>query len=511
MDKIIIITLTIILMHSCAHRDYSKDPGRSYTELKTFNKDHFEYFKNSHLVSVDSGFYPLANHVDSYSMRLIFAKLATKSIKVQYFTFHDDSAGTLLIHHLIEAANRGVKVEILVDDMGFSHASIWPAVLDSHENIQMRSFNPTDSRGPGHYVEIGLYSDSLGRRMHNKSFIIDDSIVIFGGRNIGSSYFGLSKNSFWVDNDILGAGPIVTKISNQFKSYFNSGLSVNFQDFAYTKVNDFKLIEREYTKKFTKEHLQIFAKEVSNRKIVKNLKAKSLSLYIAKDALFYDDPKKIKTEIKDKKYNLNTQLKGKIDPKKSIHLMSPYFIPSVEMINKVREYRKKNIEVKILTNSLESTDGLSVYAFYSKHQKELLELGVKLFEIKPDAFKKEFLSQAYNISKDSPKTALHAKTTIYDSRVTAIGSANMDPRSRNLNTEIIAFILNEELAKTEIKYFDLITHPVNSYELFLDNGEVRWKTLVDGEMKVYENHGNSSWWQRFKAGFLRVLPIRDLL
>ncbi len=197
-------------------------------------------------------------------------------------------------------------------------------------------------------------------------------------------------------------------------------------------------------------------------------------------------------------------------------MASPYFIPNEKMMLRFRTMLARGVDVAILTNSLESSDQTTVYAYYSQMQKQLLKMGVRLFEIHPSAFKKELLNQGYNLLKSMPKSALHAKTIVIDDDLFAIGSANMDPRSRNLNTEMVGIIQNRALNAYEAEVFQKMTAPENSYKLSLtynDNNRatIVWKATLDGKKKQFYKDGNASWWLRVKKNLSLWFPVRDLL
>ncbi len=196
--------------------------------------------------------------------------------------------------------------------------------------------------------------------------------------------------------------------------------------------------------------------------------------------------------------------------------MNPYFIPDDEMMALFKTLRAQGVEISVLTNSLESTDGEWVYAYYSLKQEALLKMGVKLYEIYPSAFSEALKNQAYNLHKKTPRSTLHAKTMIIDGRYFVIGSRNLDPRSRNLNTEMVAVIESVELSKHEKKLFDILTEPEHAYELKLicdvnDNCEIRWHAVIEGKEVVFDSDGDAGFIDKMFVFFSRILPVEDLL
>jgi len=464
-----------------------------------------------------SGFYPLDDHVNSLAARIMLAKNAKNRIMVQYFTFTGDKAGSILLKVLVDAADRGVKVDVVIDDIELAFDDERWALLNMHKNITIRVFNPTNSRKSLHYVEMGLYSDEVGRRMHNKSFIVDNSMAVYGGRNIGDLYFATDSEHFFIDNDVLVAGPMVNKLRNQFEHYFENKLCVDFEYIAEDGTEETKKELQENFNKMTKtKEFEAFVKALKNSDVYKQFSANKLHFFFGNSELLYDLPQKVTTDSSDYTYHIQSKLPTDIKATKQFLITSPYFIPGEKMMKRIRKMRDKGIDIAVLTNSLESTDGISVYAYYSEYQKELLEMGVRLYEIKPDAYKEDVLNQSYNSLKKMPVAMLHAKTIVIDDDYFVIGSRNMDPRSRNLNTEIVSIIESKELNTYEKVVFEDMSSLENAYTLELEYDEnneskVIWKTLEDGKIVKYDSDGDSSWWLRMKKNFMKALPIRDLL
>ncbi len=505
-----------MLFSACSSRHVSIGEDREVVLSKKSSDALYKYAKEDpRTMGGKSGFYPLPNHLDSLAARIILAQKATKSIQLQYYTYYSDTAGSLLMNELIKAADRGVKVDILIDDMEISELDDDIASLDSHKNINFYTFNPTNTRKSLHYVEIGLYANTLGKRMHNKAFIVDNSMAVFGGRNIGDSYFGLDEKTYFIDNDMLVVGEFVNRLTNEFEYYLASKFSVPFKNILKTDSLKMRVDNKAFDKRLEKKEFSDLEKAVLERKFIKSFLNHEISFYFSNAELYYDMPNKVETDEEDMQYHIQGKVDTKYIPKKSMYVVNPYFIPSPEMIAFIKDLRKKGVEIYVITNSLESTDTKSVYAYYSWYQAELLNLGVHLYETMPPALNDELKHQAYNSEKIKPKTALHAKTMIIDDKYFIIGSRNLDPRSRNLNTELVAIIENEELALFEKKVFDFITQKNNAYELSLeckkDKCEVAWKAEIDGKMKKFHNDADAGVWDSITIFFARLFPIEGLL
>ena len=463
-----------------------------------------------------SGFYPLENHIDSLAARLMLAKAAKHRITVQYFTFYADDVGTILTKALVDAADRGVQVDILIDDIELSDEDGLTAMVNAHPNVTLRVFNPTNSRGNLHYAEMGLNTDTVGRRMHNKSFTADNSMAVYGGRNIGDMYFALDEDKFFIDNDMLTVGPLVNEITNEFDIYFSNAYSVDFSyiekaDKAYRTTLDAKF---EALKK--DKGAQALRAALEHREITKAFKAKNIPLYFGDAVLLYDMPEKIITDVDDMSTHIEGKIPQKIHATKRFYMVSPYFIPNEKMLTRIQKMLDKGVDVAILTNSLESSDSTAVYAYYSRSQKHLLEMGVRLYEIYPNAFADAILEQEYNTLHDMPTAMLHAKTIVIDDKFFVIGSVNMDPRSRQLNTELVSIINSPELNAHEAEVFERMTAPENAYELSLEynddnSSKVVWKATIDGEKKKFYNDGDSSTWLHIKKSISLWFPLEDLL
>ena len=464
-----------------------------------------------------SGFYPLENHMDSLAARLMLAKAAKHRITVQYFTFYADDVGTILTKALVNAADRGVKVDVLIDDIELSDEDSLTAMVNAHPNITIRVFNPTNSRGNLHYAEMGLNASTVGRRMHNKSFTADNSMAVYGGRNIGDMYFGLSEDNFFVDNDMLTVGPLVNDITNEFDIYFSNAYSVDFDYIEKGTKEDLDVTLEEKLSELKNDHgADALRNAVKNREITKEFNAKKLPLYFGDAILLYDMPEKVQTDINDTSTHIQSKIPQDIRTSKRFYMVSPYFIPNENMFARLQKMLDKGVDVAVLTNSLESSDSTAVYAFYSLSQKKLLEMGVRLYEIHPYAFADAILKQEYNTLHDMPTAMLHAKTIVIDDEYFVIGSVNMDPRSRQLNTELVTIIKNSELNAHEAKVFERMTAPQNAYELVLEynddnSSKVVWKATISGEEKKFYNEGDSSTWLHIKKNISLWFPIEGLL
>lgn len=469
-----------------------------------------------------TGFYPLPHYYDAFIARYELIKAAKKSIDMQYFIFANDEVSTLFIDEIIKAADRGVKVRILVDDLLLKYRDKVIASIAAHPNIEIRLFNPTKFRGTLGWVMMGLRLDKYSRRMHNKMLIVDNSALVMGGRNIQNIYFGVNRNDIFIDNDILAIGPLAADASNKFETYWNFKRSVDIH-----KIYKQRLYSREELEKMGKESLQRFKKsvyfeDITTRKLYAYFEQGDIPLIYARAKLYFDLPEKIITPADDAATHLSKLSGGLHSVEKSLIVINPYFVPDDEVMEKIKELREEGIEIYILTNSLATNDAIPVYAEYSKYQKKLLQLGVHLYEVKPHAVEYIFKSHKYTKMK-FPKTSLHAKSMIIDGRYFIIGSFNLDPRSDKLNTEVVAYIDSKRLSELEKKLFDYFIEPENAYRLTLekraatqciatciprDDTQVVWITIENGKIvKYHENDADAGFFRRFAASILRYIPL----
>ena len=516
--KKLLCVVTLLLLVGCSSKYVAIGEDREVNLGQKESNSLYEYSKEEiDTQKFSSGFYPLTDHLDSFAARVMLANAATKSIKLQYFSYHEGITGSILMNAIGDAANRGVKVEMLLDDMSLNSKDEILASINQHENITIRSFNPTNNRGALHIVEMGIYPSSLGRRMHNKAFIVDNSMAVFGGRNIGDQYFGLSEDLYFLDDDILAMGKIVNDLTNQFEYYFSSKFSVSYENIADGDKSEMVKGKEDLEEYLKSKEANYYEELFLEREFVQLFIKKEVPFYFANADLYFDKPKKIETESDDKTYHLEGTIDQKYSPKKSFIITNPYFIPNVKIMDELRKLREKGVEIAVATNSLEATDGKFVYAYYKDYQEELLRMGVKLYEIIPSALNDELKGQKY-MSEVESITTLHAKTMIIDGRYFVIGSSNLDPRSRNLNTELVAIIDSPELCEYEKEVFDFITQPNNAYELSLEcegndslDCEIVWSANIDGEDKKFDNDGDASMMDKIIVFFSKLFPIEELL
>jgi putative cardiolipin synthase len=475
-----------------------------------------------------TGFYPLENNLDAFMARVTLIENAKKSLDLQYFIYAEDETAISITKLLIDAADRGVHVRVLIDDLLEKNNDITISTLVQHKNIEIKLFNPTSFRKLTGWLQLGLNMDTLGRRMHNKLLIADNSAIVLGGRNIENIYFAADKDNIFIDNDVLAIGPLAAEASNEFETYWNTPISKDITKVSSDSVNydDFQKLKKAITKTVNSIEYSDYIKEASQREFAQTAKRKEIPLIYGDATLYFDKPTKITMSEEDTSSHLSVHIKPYIlNAKKSLKIINPYFIPNDLAIKEISALRKKGVEISILTNSLATNDGIPVYSAYSRYQKELIRLGVHLYELNPHSFSYIYKEQKYRKGK-IPRSSLHAKSMIIDDEIFIIGSANLDPRSIKLNTEVVAVIHSKELAKIESTVFAHATKEENVFTLSLKKAQkkkmvateipqeeyqVVWSTKKGSKTVHYTNDGDAGFWRRLGSNLSYYIPMDKYL
>ncbi|MBU1420457.1 MAG: phospholipase D family protein [Proteobacteria bacterium] len=476
--------------------------GKAYHELK---KDHSE----------KSGLLLLGNGLDAFTARLLLAQGADRSIDAQYYMIHQDLTGALFLDHLIKAADRGVRVRVLLDDINLGDRDELLAVLVGHPNIDLRIFNPfirNVLRTPQLLTRFG----SVTRRMHNKSFTVDNQVTVVGGRNIGKEYFDADPDLTFADVDILAIGPVAKEVSASFDEYWNSKLSypITILRPDLVGVRAFEEARTELDQYLSQKSVSDYQRLLQSSHLTKAIKENSIQFTWGDAKVLADHPDKIKSYAADDAYKLTSQFKSFWENLHSeLLIFSPYFVPGTEGTKYLSDLSKSGIRVRILTNSLASTDVGMVHAGYAKYRLALLRAGVELYEINKKTNKED--SKADKGLTGSSKASLHAKSFIFDRKYVFIGSLNFDPRSVEENTEIGILLTSEEVADTVADAFDLITKK-HAFRLELQTDEngieyITWHGLENGKERIWISDPHTGFLRRFGLFFMGLLPIESQL
>jgi len=454
-----------------------------------------------------SGFYPVYDGIDSLAMRLLMAERAERSIDAQYFLIHNDLVGRAFVNALLRAANRGVRVRFLVDDMNAKGYDTGFAALDSHENIEVRIFNPF-----AHRKARAMDAFSMGRltrRMHNKSFTVDNQMSLIGGRNIANEYFDANPGEKFGDLDVLTVGSIVPKVSAMFDSYWNHPASLPISALAGVPENAAEALAS------LEDRVAESLKEVAASEYAEAVRSSILN-YVQTDAsafvwadydLVYDSPDKAKADISGEAGSIVVQMREGIgDIEKELFVVTPYFVLTKDNIEGFRDLRNRNVDITVFTNSLASNNHSVSHSGYAPKRKKLLEMGVKLYEVRAN---RSIPSDESKGVQDA-KATLHAKAFVVDRKKVFIGSFNWNQRSINLDTELGVIIHSPKIA-TELVERATAAIPTATFEVFLnDKNKLRWRGYDDGQEVILTKEPQTSFWRRFNAGFLRIVPDSQL-
>lgn len=452
------------------------------------------------------GFYPLMEGFDAFGARLLLMDLAEKTLDAQYFLMKPDDAGLIFAAKMKAAADRGVRVRFLLDDIFSTVEDSDLAALDAHPNIEVRIFNPIARKGVGVFNYLGNFSQ-LNRRMHNKAFIVDNSVAIVGGRNIAAEYYQLETTGEFFDFDMISVGPIVRQVSSQFDIYWNHEFAVPIaalymQDDPGKLAADYEELDQEMAATGD----SVYA-EAINTDVIRKLDSMEIRPYIANARLIADDPQKLLEDV-DGEYQVvaNELREIFLQAEQEIIILTPYLIPRKEGIALVNELQEKGVQVTIVTNSLATNNHTAVHSAYASYRKDLLKAGVELWEARPDAAKITLPDGETELDK----LTLHAKAVLIDRKLTFVGSLNFDPRSIDINTEMGLLIDSPELGEFLTEDVRKST-PEIAYQVKLDErGKLSWHTTIDGKQVVETKDPQTSGWQRFNAWFLKIAPEKQL-
>ncbi|MBV9493882.1 MAG: phospholipase D family protein, partial [Acidobacteria bacterium] len=455
-----------------------------------------------------SGIHPLRDARDAFAARILLPGAAERTLDVQYYIWHRDLSGTLLFKALHDAAQRGVRVRLLLDDNNTSGLDDILAALDAHPQIEVRLFNPFAMR---HLRPLAYVTDfpRLNRRMHNKSFTADNQATVVGGRNVGDEYFGATDGVLFSDVDVLAVGPVVQQTSTEFDRYWNSSSAYPVGRLLPPAKRETLTEIKASAQRIERDPAAIaYMNAIRNSAFVQQLIAQTLPLEWAPTRVVADDPAKALG-----KASPDAMLVAKIRaifgaPTKSIDLVSPYFVPGEEGTAMFHEWRQHGVRVRILTNSLEATDVAAVHAGYAKRREALLRDGVQLYELRRAAEQGGGGGSAGIFG--SSAASLHAKSFAVDGARIFVGSFNFDPRSSALNTEMGFIIDSPALAHILQQALDEEV-PRRAYEVQLVDGQLVWIERNGNVVRRLDKEPHAGFWRNAWVGLLAKLPIEWLL
>ena len=461
-----------------------------------------------------SGFFLLNTGEEAFQARLALADLAERSLDVQYYIWEGDTSSRILALRILKAADRGVRVRILLDDFYLGGSRDFTiAAFDRHPNVEVRIFNPISIRQRPllRGLELATRVGRLKHRMHNKLFVADNQLGIMGGRNIGDIYFGVDPERNYRDLDVMTAGPIVPGISESFDIYWNSESAVPIREVGgrLPSPEEAETIMQE-ARLLGKEEPEFPYRLLSERTAVVEALTSLMHNFVWGSAdLVYDTPDKVKGDISE---NVSLSLLGVLEEsRQEVLIVSPYLMPVSKELEGLARLEENGASIRVLMNSLASTDVALAHAGYAPHRRKMLEMGARLHELRPDAASRSL----YLADPDGPSDlSLHAKTAVFDRRVVYIGSYNLDRLGAQVITEIGLIIHSPELAEQLLEVIEVDLRPENSWRVMLEESDsCRKPKLVwvgageDGEVR-YERDPEVGTGRRIQDFFLSLLPIR---
>ena len=453
----------------------------------------------------NSGIRLLADPSEALQSRLQLAALATTTLDIQYYLWQSDNSGLALTHEVLQAADRGVRVRILLDDIYHSGRDSAYQTLDAHPNVEVRLFNPMGNRGAAKQVNYAFKKSSLNYRMHNKIFLVDGVAAVLGGRNIGDEYFGQDPSFNFQDMDAIALGDVAAEAGKAFDLFWNAELAFPVAALN-SNAKQMPTATQNAVLAAARERVSPAGEKDTAAATEAWLSALSSELLWTNARVIVDRPDR-STEQPDSAFMTLLQ-DPSLRPERSLVIQTAYLIPNGPTMGNIEALGAQGASMKILTNSAQSNNHNSVHAFYVPYRKRLIEAGVDLYEVQGNGSLAGYLDR---VGEDG-RAGLHTKSMVFDERVSIIGSYNMDPRSRVWNSEIALVVDDAGFAAEVLEEMARDFTPDAAWHLSLDDkGKVLWSGEVDGESIQFSKDPGTSWWTRFVWGVMRVFPLENEL
>jgi len=454
-----------------------------------------------------SGFSLLQYGENAFLARLAMIDVAEKSVDAQYYIWDADLTGRILASRLMRAADRGVRVRLLIDDIYQTRERDYLiALMDAHPNIEIRLFNPVTNRFWRHMSFLADFS-RVNHRMHNKLLVIDNVLGVVGGRNIADIYFGVSEDHNYRDLDVLTAGPIVREASASFDMFWNSAWAIP----VGAMVNDITTEkDLDAARKGLEERIAAAGYPYPMYQSVDEVRARLVQIRDnftwASGNVLVENPSRVDTAVGIGV--IHKALSQRVsEVEHELLIESPYFVLPDPVIEKVRQLTARGIKVRALTNSAVSNDVIVAHAEYARTRENLLKAGIDLYELRPDTN----MEKHWSVLSGKSRAALHCKSIVFDRKSVFIGSFNLDPRSSTLNTEIGVMINSPEIAGRVAEIMDEGVSAGSAFHVMLDNdNSLVWTAENDGQKIQYGKDPETNLWHRFLFGFVGLLPLKDL-
>lgn len=446
-----------------------------------------------------SGVYRLDSGVDALGARVGLIDRAERTIDIQSYLIKDDLSGNLVALHLAAAADRGVRVRLLMDDAFTEEVDPGLVSLDQHPNIEVRVFNPFPRRR-SRLISLLANFNILNRRMHNKSFTVDNQVTIVGGRNLADEYYQTGGATEFIDEDLLAIGPTVDEVADGFDAFWNSSEAIPMRAFsrlvAHTPMADSLQVARQYVDQHPGRS---FLDNVDGA-LIDALVDGRLELVPAKVEVVQDSPERSHKLIR-RRLSVTTQYLQEMvsAARRELIIISPYFVPQKQGVEFFGALAKSGVRVVIISNSLASTNHTSVHAVYARYRKPLLQHGVEMYELRPHA----------GPLPAQTRLTLHSKVATVDRKRLFVGSFNLDPRSLYINTEMAMSVESESLAGSMATSI-LDSLPDFAYKLRLsEKGRLQWLLQTAGVEEVITTEPQTGFWRRFLTRLMSLLPIEE--
>jgi len=461
-----------------------------------------------------TGFRLLTAGDEAFLARASLIAQSQRTLDLQYYLFRADTSGALLSNSILQAADRGVRVRLLVDGWPLVFRNSESALLNTHPNVDIRLFNPLSDNADGPLSKlIGMLTAPrrVNRRMHNKVFIADGKIVVMGGRNLGDRYFGMNDDFEFRDIDVICVGALVKDICASFDAFWNSrsARTLHSVGIRNRSAAEFARFRNRLAGLRKQRRIARYESQLAQTGLAHSLARGQLGLTWAQARLIVDPPDKVSGTPPPQVSPLEQLVELAQSVTRELLLVSPYFVPGERGISVLATLRARGIRVVLVTNSLASTDIPLVHAGYSRYRRRLLKIGVEIHETSASPERNTKLSNLLRYSHAS----LHAKAYVFDRSQVVIGSLNLDPRSMVLNTEIGVLVSNVLFAEEVARYVQILSSDESSYRLRMEgeSENLVWEGRGNEKRTRYLREPKAGLWRRLIVRFASWLPIEDQL
>ncbi len=523
MRRVLAVTVTVLVVGcSSARHDVPRPPSYAIDlPEETFLGRTFAAQLSA--LGGQSGFHLMTSGQEAFIARAALAESAERTLDLQYYIVAEDATATLLLYRALRAASRGVRVRLLIDDLYAVGRDFDFATFAAHPNVQVRVFNPFLRRGPLGISRLLEYlgdSDRLNRRMHNKLWIADNAAAVIGGRNLGDAYFNVGGDTNFADLDVLAAGPVVTEVSRSFDEYWNSELAVPIAAFLGEPPSAGQLDLVLSRMAAGAEHFREtdYARVLRAMELGRLVRDGRFPLVPARASAIHEPPARPGQATGEGEAQIMSVLRKSIEAaQREVILISPWLIPSERGVGVLCALARRGVRVRVLTNSLASTDVPVVHAGYARYRPRLLACGVEMRERRPGASRsgdaRPGLASGASLSSGS---TLHAKAVVVDRRFVLVGSMNLDPRSRLSNTEVAVSIESPVLGEQLGMLFEEAASLDQAFRVELaeagdENAGLSWVGQEKDKLVRYASEPLAGWWRRFIASLLGTLAPEELL